>query len=174
MPRLVVLIGYQAVGKSTYAAQLEKEGYRVISGDRVLEELKEKYGLPTIDAVYDSHRAELNEIMNNNLSQAVANGESIVTDSFNLTKRHRARCLHAVRDSTHNYTCTAIIFHPPEAGEHARRIMNRVFPGGLLNSADGLRMTQLEDSYEPPSREEGFTEIVTIGKPPNEPLMVMR
>lgn len=173
MPKLITLVGFPGVGKSTYAQQLVAQGFRLISGDEVIESTRQKYGLSSADEAYSVHKEEINAAMDAQLQHACDHGDSMVVDALNLSRRHRSRHLDAVRASAHDYQCEALVFYPPEAEEHAARLGTRALLQGRMSMADGLQMQRWENAYEAPSQEEGFARVTFIGTPPKEALMVM-
>lgn len=174
MPKLVTLIGFPGVGKSTYAQQLVAQGFTLISGDAVIESTREKYGLASTDEAYVQHKDEINARMDTLMNEAVTRGDSIVVDALNLSQRHRRRHLEAIRNAPHAYTAEAVVLYPPEAEEHAARLGARALLQGHLNMADGLQMMRWEQSYEPPQAAEGFASIRYEGIAPKDPLMSMQ
>lgn len=174
MPKLITLIGFPGVGKSTYAKQFLAQGFTLISGDAVIEATREKYGLASTDETYVLHKDEINARMDSLMNDAVKRGDSIVVDALNLSQRHRRRHLDAIKNAPHAYTAEAVVLYPPEAEEHATRLVARVMLQGHLSMADGLQMMRWEQSYEPPQAEEGFNSIRFEGIEPRNALMNMQ
>lgn len=172
-PRFISLIGYPGVGKSTYANTLREQGIIVISGDEVIREAMQRYGLSTMDVAWKEHREEINAIMKKRIDDAIIAGQDIAIDAFNTSRGRRQYNFVDIKSSGHNYRCEAIVFHPPEEEEHARRLVHRIIFEGRSEAADGLFLHRLERHYEPPTVDEGFEVISEVGSPPKKPMMRM-
>jgi len=174
MPRLLSLIGYPAAGKSTYALELESEGFTVISGDRTIRSVMEREGLHSMTECYAVHRDEINETMDAQLREAIQRGDNIVFDVMNTSVKRRSMHLQMAKqlaDDTYYYE--AVVIHPPEEEEHAERLVRRLIRGEQDRAIDGFFQVKLESEYEPPTLQEGYDEIRYVGTPPKQPLMHM-
>lgn len=87
---LIMLIGLPASGKSTYASELQKDGYTVISRDSIIEAM-----YPDDNYITAYHKADRGQV-NNELSKVLSrnrNTEKLVIDLTNLTKKNRSKIL---------------------------------------------------------------------------------
>lgn len=87
---LIMLIGLPASGKSTYASELQKDGYTVISRDSIIEAM-----YPDDDYITAYSKADRGQV-NDELSKVLSrnrNTEKIVIDLTNLTKKNRSKIL---------------------------------------------------------------------------------
>ncbi len=173
-PRCILLVGYPAAGKSTYAEMLKQRGFTVISGDEVIRSVMEKYNLPSMDEAYERHRDEVNALMKNNIQEAFSRGDNVAIDALNTSRnRRKADIERAKKVSCRDYVFEAHVVYPPEETEHARRLVSRILYARSLVTTNGLFLNRLEHEYEPPTKDEGFDVIVEIGKKPDKPMMRM-
>lgn len=170
-PRCILLVGYPAAGKSTYAETLKQRGFTVISGDEVIRSVMEKYNLPSMDEAYERHRDEVNALMKKNIQEAFSRGDNVAIDALNTSRKRRKADIE--RAKFHDYVCEAHVVYPPEEMEHARRLVSRILYARSLVTTNGLFLNRLEHEYEPPTKDEGFDVIVEIGTKPDKPMMRM-
>ena len=150
MPKLYMLIGVPAAGKSTWISNQDwMKGMPVVSSDRFIDEHAAKEG-KTYNDVFDSYVKIATRLMENQVSIAKANGSDIVWDQTNMSIKSRAKKL-AMLDG---YEKIAVVFSTPEPEELARRLASR--PG---KSIPDHVMSSMINSYEEPTEEEGFKEI---------------
>lgn len=87
---LIMLVGLPASGKSTFASELQKQGYTVISRDSIIESM-----YPDDDYITAYSKADRGQV-NNELSKLLTknrNTEKLVIDMTNLTKKNRSKIL---------------------------------------------------------------------------------
>ena len=82
----IMLVGLPASGKTTYAKQLESEGYIVHSSDSIREEL---YGSEEIQ----SNPHEVFKVLHERVKQSLAEGKNVVCDATNLQSKRRRNFL---------------------------------------------------------------------------------
>lgn len=161
LPALIVMVGFPASGKSTFAtALLAGQGDGRIA--RVNRD--EMRGKGEVDAAAGA---------------ALRAGKCLLVDNCNLTLAHRKAWLDFAAGRS-----AWCIFFAADAGECRERIVRRVGHPTLPTAAAGLRaLASLEGTLEPPSPAEGFErfEVVTSddasnaliaelgGVPPPEP-----
>lgn len=173
---IVFLIGFPASGKSTYARSLVNEGYTVVSADFVSENIRKKYNLSSVNDAHVLYNEEINAEMKKALSAAVGLGAPIVIDALNLSLSKRKILQNIVNEQNPNlYQFEAVVFYPPEADEHAKRIFKRHMTRGDSdwNIADAFAMERWEKAYDKPTSAENFSKITYVGSPPKETLMNM-
>lgn len=89
--KAIVTVGLPASGKSTFAKQLEAQGFVRIERDIVRRELAgESFSWDTWDV---SREAEITEIVRGQMRDAAQAGRSIVVADTNLNEKHRASLL---------------------------------------------------------------------------------
>lgn len=110
--KMVVMIGLPGSGKSTYARENYPE-YTIISSDAILERIAKDLG-KTYDDVFDKHIGMANHEFFNQLDSAIANGDDIVIDRTNLSKKSRARVLGPLvkLGKVADYHVTAVLVDP--------------------------------------------------------------
>jgi predicted kinase len=145
-----MLIGVPASGKSTWIkSQSWPDNTVVVSTDRFVEEYAEKQG-KTYSEVFDEYMPIAVRLMANQVLVAKANKCDIIWDQTSTTVATRAKKFKMLPD----YEAIAVVFKTPEKEEHDRR----------LNSREGKNipahvMKNMIDNYEPPTKEEGFSDI---------------
>lgn len=172
-PRYIIVIGYPAVGKSEYGNTLREQGITVLSGDDAIEVVRKRHNLESGDQVFFHHRQEMLDLMSEWTNKALSEGKDIATVGFHTTRARRSGDIEGARNSEHNYRLEAVIVHPPEEEEHARRLVSRILHERIVRTGNGSFLSEMERDYEPPTQEEGFEVISEIGKPPKKPFLQM-
>lgn len=152
MPKLYMLIGVPASGKSTWREQYTGDA-AVISTDDILEQTAVASGR-TYNEVFKENIKFATEIANARAKHAFATGENVIWDQTNLTPKSRKGKLALVPEE---YERIAVVFLTPEDAEWQRRLDR---PGKSIpqNILMGMR-----DSMEFPGPEEGFDRILVVG-----------
>jgi predicted kinase len=88
---LCVLMGIPACGKSTYAANMERNGWIVVSTDRVREQL-------TGSESAQSKNDEVFKIAHEMVRSLLSNGSNVVFDATNVQARSRNELLNIVAE----------------------------------------------------------------------------
>lgn len=84
VPTLIMTIGLPGSGKSSYAAELEKEGYVVCSSDAIREEICN-------DINCQDKNVDVFNILHSRIKEHLKNGQNVVYDACNIaSKRRRA------------------------------------------------------------------------------------
>ncbi len=150
MPKVYMLIGVPASGKSTWLSNQEwAKDIPVVSTDRFIDAHAEKEG-KTYNEVFDSYIKIATKLMENQVEICKANGLDIIWDQTNVGVKSRAKKLATVAD----YEKIAVVFRTPEKAEHDRRLAGRVgksIPENVMRS--------MIENFEEPTEEEGFKEI---------------
>lgn len=152
MPSFYMLIGVPASGKSTWITQ-NRRGAVVVSSDDYIEKqaarLKSTYSDVFNDYIKDANRHAIETA-----KRAFADGLDVIWDQTNLTRNSRkSKLAMAPKD----YKKIAVYFPTPAPEILKKRLDSRagkVIPDFVISS-----MTK---TLEPPSRDEGFDEIITI------------
>lgn len=149
-----MLIGVPASGKSTWIkSQSWSDKTVVVSTDRFVEEYAEQQG-KTYSEVFDEYMPIAVRLMANQVLIAKANKCDIIWDQTSTTVATRAKKFNMLPD----YEAIAVVFKTPTKEEHSRRLNSREgknIPAHVLQS--------MIDNYEPPTKEEGFSEIRYVG-----------
>jgi len=152
-PRLYVLCGLPAAGKSTWLAQYHFDWNRTVvaSSDGHIEKYAKKVG-KTYSDVFGEYIPTAIDLMHQDVNYAIEKGYDIVWDQTNTTAKARMAKINAVPD---NYEKIAVYFPTPEEKEHARRLANRpgknIPPEVIANMAKQLEI---------PTEKEGFDRII--------------
>lgn len=153
MPKFYMLIGVPASGKSTWLKQNIHSGVSVASSDDYIESKAAAQNKTYNDVFRDEVKAG-NQWAINTAKVAVELGQDLVWDQTNLTKKSRAPKLALIPDE---YEKIAVFFRTPHPEVHRKRLDSR--PGKKIpdHIVGGMAAT-----IEPPSKEEGFHEIITV------------
>lgn len=169
MANLVFLCGIPASGKSTFAAECQKNGgniYTIVSTDEIR---KSEFG--NAASQYDSDCEQIAKEMGispykvaNDFVYAIAVDEIVLSlsgnktvlfDATNISVKNRKSVLEQVADHVPNMKAFAIVFNTPlEDCLRRNSARERVVPVGVIK--------RMSDTFEMPTKEEGFMEIVTI------------
>lgn len=150
-PEIVVMVGLPASGKSTLIKHNYSD-YTLVSSDDYIEKIaasqNKTYGDVFKDAVGPAHTN-----MNATFRDAIQNNENIVWDQTNLTKRKRRSILSQIPS---HYKKTCVVFDVPEdiRADRQKGRKNKSIPDHVVNS--------MRQSFEMPTKDEGFDRIVVI------------
>lgn len=150
-PKLYVLVGVPASGKSTWVENQEwAEDCVYISTDMYIEKAARRLG-KTYNEVFDSlwDRGTPVKLMMRRVLKAQENKKDIIWDQTNTTVKGRARKIRILPD----YYAIAVVFQTPDQEEHARRLNRpgKHIPASVLKS--------MIDGFTMPTEKEGFKEI---------------
>lgn len=152
-----ILVGMIASGKSTYSKARACDGCVVINDDDIVNAVHA--------GQYTLYREELKPLYKGvevfMLNTAIAMGKSCVIDKgLNLSKTSRQRWISLARSLDVPVQCVLFQVFTPEI--HAAR--RSEFDGRGHNYDYWLHVTNRHfEVYDPPSLEEGFTSIHTVG-----------
>ena len=153
MPKLYMLIGVPAAGKSTWIKNQDwTTNTVVVSSDRFIDDYAEQQG-KTYNEVFEEYAPIAMRLMNNQVSIAQANGCNIVWDQTNTTVKSRKSKLAMLP----NYEKIAVFFQTPEPEVLAWRLDNR--PG---KSIPWNVMRSMIENLQAPTEDEGFKEILYV------------
>lgn len=154
MPKLYMLIGVPASGKSTWREQfVETNRAMIISTDDILEDIAKTQGLTYNDVFKDNIKFATKQ-MDVHLRVALESEMDIVCDQTNLTAKSRKGKLDKVPE---HYEKIAVVFLTPEDAEWQRRLdrPGKSIPQNILMG--------MKSSMEFPDPEEGFDRIQVVG-----------
>lgn len=134
--KVVVLVGLPASGKSFYAAKLEKQGYKIINQDAI----------GTRGACLTRAKAFLNA------------GYSVIIDRCNVDKKQRQYWIRLANEYKAQLECIVFRPHVDICSINAEsRKGHPNFPTDPDKIYEVIK--KFNDSYEPPTKEEGFKSI---------------
>ena len=154
MPKLYMLIGVPASGKSTWREQFfETNRAMIISTDDILEDIAATQN-KTYNDVFKDNIKLAQQIAEQRMKEAFNATLDVVHDQTNLTAKSRKSKLAMVPE---NYEKIAVVFLTPDEEEWQRRLDR---PGKSIpqNILMGMR-----DSMQFPDPEEGFDKIQVVG-----------
>jgi predicted kinase len=150
-PVIIIMVGLPGVGKSTYIRKYFS-GYTLISSDDIIE----KYGAQegkTYDEAFSKYIGRASREIKENAQRALKNNENIVWDQTNLTKKKRRGILNRVPP---HYKKVAIVFDISDKlrDERMSGREGKTIPPHIVKS--------MENSYQAPTKDEGFDEILVV------------
>ena len=154
MPKLYMLIGVPASGKSTWREQFfETNRAMIISTDDTLEDIAATQN-KTYNDVFKDNIKFANKLMDIHMRVALESDMDIVWDQTNLTVKSRKGKLDKVPE---HYEKIAVVFLTPEDAEWQRRLdrPGKSIPQNILMG--------MKSSMEFPDPEEGFDRIQVVG-----------
>lgn len=152
MPKLVVLIGNVASGKSTYCKQAAAHGSIIVNDDSITNAVHA--GLYT---QYDKSLKPLYKSVENTIIQlGLALGRNVIIDRPNIRRASRRRYIGLAHSLD---AIVELVMFPREIPEiHAQRRANHDARG--YNYDYWLKAAQVFDTkFEPPTADEGYDEI---------------
>ena len=159
-PFVLVLIGHPLVGKSTFVKSLYgKLDFTKISNDDILMEMYAAAGHTDNDynnAYKISNYKNIKSEFRKRQKNAIDNNINVIIDNTNVSSKKRRAALIDYK----GYNCYAVVF--PELSDKEIEIRNekRSREENKFMSSSVIKM--MKDSYQPPSRDEGFHEIFDI------------
>jgi predicted kinase len=141
MNKLIMMIGFPGAGKSHRAKELKRIGYVVHSSDAIR---KEKLG-------NENDQSANNYVFNLMRSRTIddlKDGKNVVYDATNLNRKIRKHTLNTFKKYVNNIKALVVLRPIDDIWKYN---LERGFPEDKLKAY--LR------SFNPPSKEEGFTEI---------------
>jgi predicted kinase len=151
MPKLYMLIGVPASGKSTWLRNNMTSSGVIVSSDDHVERLAAMQG-KTYNEAFKDVVGDATKAMMTDLSDAIAAQKDIYWDQTNTGKQARAKKLKQVPN---NYEKVAVSFPTPDDEEHQKRLASR--PGKVIPD---FVMKSMADNLQAPSRDEGFDDII--------------
>ena len=150
MPTFYMLIGVPGSGKSTWRAKHKKDA-TVASSDDYIDTVAANTG-KTYSEVFSAHVKDANRYALEAAKAGFARGDDVIWDQTNTSRKSRASKLAMVPKGYHK---VAVFFPTPP--DLKQRLANR--PGKTIPEPIILSMI---NQLEPPSKEEGFDEIVAV------------
>lgn len=149
-PKLYVLVGVPASGKSTWVKNQDwTDNCVIVSTDEFVEDYAKEVG-STYSEVFDDYMPTAVKLMADKVVRAREAGKDIIWDQTSTSVASRKKKFNMLP----NYHSIAVVFNVPEKEELAKRLASR--PG--KNIPDKV-MKSMIDNFEMPTEEEGFKEI---------------
>jgi predicted kinase len=153
MAKCYQLIGVPCAGKSTWIKNQDwAKDCVVVSTDEFVEAYAKQQG-KTYSEVFDAYMNLAVQLMADKVVRAREQGKDIIWDQTSVSIKSRKRKFNMLPDYEH----VAIVFKTPEEGELTRRLASR--PG---KNVPDFVMRSMIDSFEMPTVDEGFSEIVVL------------
>ena len=146
IPKLILLVGLSASGKSTVAAQIAKENTNTViaSSNSIREELTGNYA-------DQEHNEEVFRIFHDRIRRNLKNKRNVIVDATNLTMKSRRAIMMKVHGLNIRKVCV-IIPKPFEQCKEDNLHREHPVPDFVLDKQ--IRKFQI------PFKEEGFDEII--------------
>jgi predicted kinase len=162
---IIFLVGFPAVGKSTWIEKNTNKDYVIINSDNIKEEVAKENNLEYQDMFNEESEfiKSLNLEASNRLSErylkAIENNDNIIIDMTNLSKKNRKGFLKKIKNNQ-NYKKIAIIFKPDDI-DFLKKVADKRNKE-LKKKKDISKevYNDMKKSYIEPTKEEGFDEII--------------
>ena len=157
-PRIVILIGAPASGKSTWCDKFldgVDDEYVVVSSDNEIERLCTEEGI-TYSEGFDRFIGKATNIMKQSFSEAVNTNRNIIWDQTNLTIKKRRGILQKLPDY---YIREAVAFEVTLDDLNNRLSKREAETGKHIPKHVVLSMCK---NYTPPTVQEGFDKVTII------------
>lgn len=152
MPKFYMLIGVPAAGKSTWRERHAHDAV-IVSTDDIIDQTAAAQKA-TYNDVFKDNIKFATQLAMNRAKEAFEAGKDVVWDQTNVTKRSRASKLQMVPK---DYEKIAVFFPTPHPDVHDKRLASR--PG---KSIPDHILQGMIDMLEPPTKSEGFDQIIKI------------
>ncbi len=155
MPKIEVLIGMIASGKSTYARTRADAGALIVAHDDLTAMLHGRYRFePGLRACYRSMEQWI-------VHDGLAAGRDVVIDRTHLTRESRARWVAFARNHYRDVRVVAVAFRILHPAEHAARRFGADPRGRSFDDWLGVAMHHHAQAVaEPLSDDEGFDQVL--------------
>jgi len=154
MPKLYVLVGVPASGKSTWISKQDwTKDCAYISTDHHVENQAKLEG-KTYSEVFNDFMPFAVKMMADDVVKARTEGKDIIWDQTSTTVASRKKKFNMLP----NYHAIAVVFRTPPESELMKRLDNR--PGKTIPWSV---VSDMIKSFEMPSEDEGFKEIWYVG-----------
>jgi predicted kinase len=149
-PKLYMLIGVPASGKSTWISKQEwAKNCRIISTDKYVQEYA-KWHRKTYTEVFQEYMPKAVELMTDEVVHARENNQDIIWDQTSTTIASRRKKFVMLPD----YHAIAVVFRTPNRDELDVRLSGR--PGKHVPKEV---VDSMIAKWEEPTEDEGFSEI---------------
>lgn len=138
MTEFIMLVGIPASGKSTYAHELEKQGYHIHSSDAIRKEL-------TGDSNSQNINNKVFEILHKRIKSDLGNGVSCVYDATNMSMKRRISFLNEIKKYECHKKC-ALFVTPVEVCKERNQNRERKVPDSVFGKM--LKQFQCPYYYE--------------------------
>jgi predicted kinase len=162
-PKLYVLVGPPAIGKSTWVRDNVPDAY-LINRDDIVDDVRGALGLK-YDQMFRPenrrHQTEVDRLHRENIAGAVASGKDIVVDMTNMGVNSRRNALRVIQGHESKYEKIAVIFDHRGKEDFVRdNVRRRAEKLGDKNIPYHV-MTGMFDRFEIPTKVEGFDRIIS-------------
>jgi predicted kinase len=148
-----MMIGLPASGKSTWIKNNVHNDTHVLSTDGLIEEYAKSQG-KTYNEVFKERIGPATDLFFKEIEYCVERGLNVLIDRTNLNVKSRKKILDMVPK---DYIKVAVVVTCDDAEEHLNRLISR--PG---KSIPGHIIKNMRESYQEPSKSEGFKSIVLV------------
>lgn len=138
MPEFIMLVGIPASGKSTYAYELQKQGFHVHSSDEIREEL-------TGDSGSQNSNDKVFQILHNRIKIDLQNEISCVYDATNISMKRRIGFLNEIKKYECHKKCVLLVT-PIEICKERNQNRERKVPDSVFDKM--LKQFQCPYYYE--------------------------
>lgn len=151
-PSVFIMVGNIGSGKSTLIRKLiNMHDGVIINKDSLFESMCGSYG------IYDSNKIDFyNDVEFELMRSSLKKGYNVFIDRLNINKEQRTKFINIAKE----YTDKIIAYdfgHDNEEGLERRKKNNRGMPDSVWEKVFEIT----KKAYEPPTKEEGFSEIKT-------------
>jgi len=155
MPKVYVLVGVPASGKSTWIENQDWTQDCVIVSTDIWVEIKAKQVGKTYSEIFQDYMPHAVKLMANQVTMARDRGMDIIWDQTSTTVASRKKKFKMLPDYEH----IAVVFPTPDRVELNMRLANRpdkVIPAEVVDS--------MIASFQLPTKAEGYTQIIVVGR----------
>lgn len=138
MTEFIMLVGIPASGKSTYAHELEKQGYHIYSSDAIRKEL-------TGDSNSQNINNKVFKILHKRIKDDLKNGISCVYDATNTSMKRRIAFLNEIKKYECRKKCVLFVM-PVEICKERNQTRERKVPDSVFDKM--LKQFQCPYYYE--------------------------
>ncbi len=165
-PEVVLLCGVAGSGKTTYAQDLETQGYVRLSVDEEIWERFGRFGIDYGPSTYEAHSADATRSLDERLTRLVTQGRNVVLDSSLWQRARRDECKHLVERAGGRWRLIYLTADEAVLRERLAERAERFDANAAFPLTDEL-LTHFLTSFEAPSGEgEEIVVVAGVGEAP--------
>lgn len=151
-PLVVLMCGVVGAGKTTYAQQLEAQGYHRLSIDEALWARYGCYGIDYPPEKYSEYSSEVEQILRQRLCALIAEGRNVVVD-FSFWQRERRQLYKALIEEWGGRWQLIYLKASPELLEQRLKLRSQRFDANAAFPITPTRLHAYLEGFEEPSGE---------------------
>jgi predicted kinase len=151
-PLVVLMCGVAGSGKTTFAQQLEKEGFARLSIDEEIWKTHGRYGIDFSEEKYEKYKDEAEVKLRHQLVMLIQNKQHVVVDFSFWQRSRRERYKRLIEDAGGEWRLVYLKVHPDDLRERLR-IRSQRFDANAAFPITEAILTSFLNGFEVPEDE---------------------